>query len=292
MDPLSLMKVLWKHRWLSLPAVMLVLMMAGYVLFFGPRTYESSATYVVVDPNMPSEREMDRDKRLAKLNSDNPYIRGPESGLIVKVLVAKMSAASTQLDMEAAGLSTDYSVAQSAQSTMTVVISGFADTPEGAVATRQWLLDDLGRQLHHLQKVNGADDRYLFTALPVDVAREPVEKVSSRLRLLIVTLGAGAILVMGVVSVAAAMDRRRKDVPQVPSSTSTESATTKSPDSRPATRTNGVTPSSGNTRLHLTPFLPDQKTAELPPHIGSYDPPPWSTPQEPTDDWMKETHAS
>ena len=93
---------------------------------------------------------------------------------------------------------------------MTVVISAFANTPEGALATRQWLLDDLGRQLHDLQKVNGADDRFLFTALPVDVAREPVEKVSSRLRSLIVTLGAGAILVMGVVSVAAALDRRRK----------------------------------------------------------------------------------
>ena len=111
MDPLSLMKVLWKHRWLALPAVMLVLMMAGYVLFFGPRIYESSATYVVVNPNTPSDREMQRDKRLAKLNSDNPYIRATESGLIVKVLVAKMSAQSTQLDMEAAGLSTDYTVA-------------------------------------------------------------------------------------------------------------------------------------------------------------------------------------
>jgi hypothetical protein len=259
------------------------MLMGGYVLFFGPRVYECSATYVVVAPNTPSDREMERDKSLAKLNSDNPYIRGTESGLIVKVVVARMSGQPTQLDMKAAGLSTDYSVAQSAESTMTVLISAFADTPERAFATRQWLLDDLGRQLRDLQKVNGADDRFLFTALPVDVTREPVEKVSSRLRSLIVTLAAGAILVMGVVSVAAAIDRRRKDVLQVPSRTSTESASTKTPGSGPATRTRGVTPSSGSTRLHLTPSLPDQNTVELSPDIGSYDPPPRSTSQESTD---------
>ena len=96
MDPLSFMKVLWKHRWLALPAVVLVLMMAGYVVFFGPRTYESSAIYVVADPDTPSEREMQRDKRLAKLNSDNPYLRAADPALIVQVLVAKMSAQSTR----------------------------------------------------------------------------------------------------------------------------------------------------------------------------------------------------
>ena len=39
MDPLSVIKVLWKHRWLAppSPAIALVLLMGGYVLFFGPR---------------------------------------------------------------------------------------------------------------------------------------------------------------------------------------------------------------------------------------------------------------
>jgi capsular polysaccharide biosynthesis protein len=261
MDPLSLMKVLWKHRWLALPAVVLVIAMAGYVVFFGPRTYESSATYVVVNPDMPSDREMQLDKRLGKLNSDNPYLRGTESGLIVKVLVAKMSAQSTQLDLEAAGLSTDYTVAQSAESTMTVVISAFANTPERAVATRQWLLDDLDRQLHDLQKVNGADDRYLFTALPVDVTSEPVEKVSSRLRSLIVTLGVGAILVMGVTSVAQALDRRDRADPRHLAAT-TESSTA-SPGSPPAPRRNGVGPSNGRSRPEPALLSTDPSTVEL-----------------------------
>ena len=259
MDPLSLIKVIWKHRWLALPAVMLVLLMAGYVFFFGPRAYEASATYVVVDPNMPSDLEMERNRRLAKLNSDNPYLRGAEPGLIVNVLVAKMSAQSTQLNMEAAGLSTDYTVTQSAESMMTVVISGFGNTPEGSLATRQWLLDDLGRQLHDLQRVNGANDRYLFTALPVDVAREPVEKVSSRLRSLVVTFGAGAILVMGVVCVAAALERRRGVSSELPAAHllpigDDNARLTSSP------RTNGVAPSSGGSRPELTVLSTDPNT--------------------------------
>jgi hypothetical protein len=256
MDPLSMIKVLWKHRWLALPAVMLVFMMAGYVLFFGPRTYECSATYVLVNPNTPSEGEIQRDprlaKRLAKLNRDNPYLRAMESGLIVKVLVAKMSGQSTQISMEAAGLSTDYTVAQSAESPSTVVISAAANTPERALATRHWLLDDLALQLHDLQKVNGADDLYLFTALPVDVTREPVEKVSSRLRSLIVALAAGAILVMGVVSVAAALDRRKRVPSDLPAhAVSTESATTRL-ELPSAPRSNGAAPPRDSSRPEPT----------------------------------------
>jgi capsular polysaccharide biosynthesis protein len=261
MDPLLLIKVLWKHRWLALPAVMLVILIAGYMFFFGPRVYESSATYVVANPNTPSDSEMQRNKRLAKLNSDNPYLRAAESGLIVKVLVARMSGQSTQIEMEAAGLSTDYTVAQSPQSTMTVVISAAANTPERALATRQWLLDDLRRQLHDLQKVNGADDRYLFTALPVDVTSEPVEKVSSRLRSLIVTLGAGAILVMGVMSVAHALDRRDRASLRDPDATAESS--TASPVSPPEPRRNGAAPSNGRSRPEPAALSTDPDTVEL-----------------------------
>ena len=260
MDPLSLIKVMWKHRWLTLPAVMLVILMAGYVFFFGPRVYEASATYVVANPNTPSDGELQRNRRLAKLNSDNPYLRAAEPGLIVSVLVAKMSGQSTQISMEAAGLSTDYTVTQSAESTMTVVISAAGNTPERSLATRQWLLDDLGRQLHDLQKVNGANDRYLFTALPVDVAREPVEKVSSRLRSLVVTLGAGAILVMGVVSVAAALDRRRGVSSDLPARAAATESVTTIPESPPAPRSNGVVPSSAGSRPEPAVLSTDPNT--------------------------------
>ena len=74
----------------------------------------------------------------------------------------------------------------------------------------------MSRQLYDLQKVNGADDRYPVHGAPGGCGEEPVEKVSSRLRSLIVILGAGAILVMGVVSVAAALDRRRHGAPHLP----------------------------------------------------------------------------
>ena len=59
---------------------------------------------------------------------------------------------------------------------MTVVITAFADTPEGAVAADNGSKMISDRQLHDLQKVNDDDDRFLFTALPVDLAREPVQK--------------------------------------------------------------------------------------------------------------------
>jgi hypothetical protein len=208
MEPLSVLRMLWQHRLLALPVVALTIAGVVYVLLLGPRLYQSSATYVLVNPQVPTAEQLDRSARLARLNSNNPYLRSPDPSLIVQVMAAKLSAGATARKLQDAGLGPDYTVAQSAGNSQMLVVTGTGETAEKSIATTVWLTVELERELRTVQKVNGAADLYLFAALPVDVDATAVEKVSSRLRSVILVGVGGAVLLFSVVSLAAAWSPR------------------------------------------------------------------------------------
>lgn len=211
MDPYSMVKLLLRFwRW-AVPVLVVVLLAVGYVALFGPRTYESSATFVIVSPNVPTDRQLETNSRLAKLNSNNPYLRSDDQSLIVKILIAKMSAQATQDQLKQAGLSTDYTFEQSALSQMTMIITTSAPTAQGSEDSRQALITIFEQELVALQKVNGADDTYLFTALPVDLSVTPTLKTSSLLRSVILVFAGGCVLLIGVVSLGVGLERRRSE---------------------------------------------------------------------------------
>jgi hypothetical protein len=209
MDPLVVLRTLWRHRVLALPLLALICLAAVAVTLFGPRTYQSSATYVLINPKTPTEVELAKSARLRRLNSDNPYLRSSDPSLAVSVLVSTLSSDAVARELQSAGLGPDYAVERSASNSMLVVVTGYARSPETSLATMQWLGQQLGDTLHSLQKVNGADDLYLVAALPVDVALEAEEKVSSRLRAVILVLVGGVILLFAVVALGQARDSRR-----------------------------------------------------------------------------------
>lgn len=211
MDPLALIKIAWRLRRLTIPVIVLTILAGGYVLLFGPGTYQASSTYVLVNPKVPSELELAQDSRLARLNSDNPYLRSSDPRLAVQVLITKLGSEATAQQLLRAGLSTEYTVDQVANNNFMVLITAYGPNDGSALATRNWLGAELESQLRTMQKINGADDSYLFTALPVDIQPGATEKVSSRLRLLIVVLFGGAVLLLGALSAGVSWERKRAE---------------------------------------------------------------------------------
>jgi hypothetical protein len=209
MDLLSILRTVWRHRLLALPVVILTALGALYVLLLGPRVYQSTATFALARPQVPTAEEMQKSTRLARLNSNNPYLRAPDSSLIVQVAIARLAARETGEALQAAGLGPDYTVAQSAGNSSMLIITGSGDTPEKSLGSTAWLSEQLIAQLRAVQKVNGADDLYLFTALAVDADTKAQEKISSRLRGLILVGFGGAILLFGVTSLGVALERTR-----------------------------------------------------------------------------------
>jgi hypothetical protein len=212
MDPLSVLRTLIRHKWVALPVVLATLVAGVYVMFFAPRSYEAGMTYALITPKVPSTAELQTNPDLARINGDNPYLRSPDSTLLSQVLITKLGGQETADELKRRDLGTEYTVAQASNlgSGMLLQLSAAGTSPEQAVATVKELASVLTSTLYHLQKVNGADDAYLFSALPVDGPGEAKEIFSSRLRTLIIVLVGGAFLVFGAVSIARSLELTRE----------------------------------------------------------------------------------
>lgn len=201
MDPLAVLRTVWRQKWFALPAILIAVAAAVFVYLEGPRSYDSTQSFALANPKVPTEKEIDADPSLLELNSDNPYLRSSDPNLVANVVITRLNSQETAKRLEDAGLSTDYTVNSGALGGGLVVsISAAGETPAEAVEAVERLGELLTTYLHEVQTVNGADERFLFTAIMVSAPSEPTEQLSSRLRTVVVVGVAGLALVFGAIS--------------------------------------------------------------------------------------------
>jgi len=211
MDPLAVLRTIWRLKWFAIPAIVITIVAAVAVYQYGPRVYESSVSYAIVNPKTPTEVEIREDPALGDLNSDNPYLRSSDPDLIANVLIARLNAAGTQDQLKKLGLSTEFLASSGAGgSGLIVSITASGDSPRQSLDTTKELGSLFVKNLRAIQTVSGADDRYLFTSLIIDRPDSATEKLSSRLRTVIVVAIAGVILVFGSVSLGSWIETARK----------------------------------------------------------------------------------
>lgn len=217
MDPISVIKTLWRHKWVALPMVLLTVVACLYVMLFAQRTYQASMTYAVITPKVPTELELQANPALAAVNADNPYLRSPDRTLLSQVLITKLGAQETAEQLKRQGLGTEYTVGQSLNSTsgLLLQLTASGGSPDQAVDTAAALGKRLTTTLHDVQTINGADESYLFTALAVDGPGQAKEMFSSRLRTLIIVGVGGALLIFAAVSVAQSLELASARRPEV-----------------------------------------------------------------------------
>lgn len=204
MDPIAVFRTIWQHRLVAIPIVILTAMAAVYVYQFAPRSYEATSSYALINPDIPSQTDVLKNPELGKLNPKNPYLRSSNPSLIVQVLLTKLNDSSTADILVSQGLGNQYTVSRGLgdNSGFLVDIAGEGETPEKAIALTTELGKLLQEYLYDAQKVNGADDTYLFSSIAVATPDKATEKFSSRLRALIVVFLGGVVLMFGAVSVA------------------------------------------------------------------------------------------
>lgn len=217
MDPISVLKTLWRHKWAALPVALLTIFACVYVMFFAQRTYEATMTYALLSPKVPTEAELQARPDLAAVNGDNPYLRSGDRALLAQVMITKLGAQETAEHLADHGLGAEYTVAQSLSSGsgMLLEISASGKSPAQAVDTATELGRRLNTTLRDVQTINGADDSYLYSALAIDGPGQATEIFSSRLRTLIIVAVTGALLLFVSVSVARSVELARARRPVV-----------------------------------------------------------------------------
>lgn len=210
MDPLTVIRTVWHHKAYVFPVLLVTLIAAAYVFQFGPRYYESSMSYAMVNPKVPTDQELETNPGLAGLNRDNPFLRASDPSLISEVLIARLSNSKTAESLKTSGLSRDYTVLEGINGNGFVVsITGHGESEVQALETTRALGVLLESELRTIQKVSGADDRYLFTALMVNPPDKATEQFSSRLRSLIMVVLGGVVLMFGAVSLGRSLESVR-----------------------------------------------------------------------------------
>lgn len=217
MDPISVLRTLWRHKWAALPMALLTILACVYVMFFAQRTYEATMTYALLSPKLPTEAELQAKPELGAINGDNPYLRSGDRALLAQVLITKLGAQETAQQLKSQGLGGEYTVGQSLSSGsgMLLQLSASGNSPGQAVDTAMELGRRLNATLHQVQIINGADDSYLYSALAIDGPGQGSEIFTSRLRTLIIVVVAGALLVFVSVSVARSVELARARRPVV-----------------------------------------------------------------------------
>ncbi|WDF34218.1 chain-length determining protein [Arthrobacter agilis] len=208
MDPLAVVRTLWRFKAIVLPVVLLTAAAIVFVYQFGPRSYESSVSYALVNPQMPTSNELESSPELRRLNDDNPYLRSADPSLVTNVLVTRLRAAPVSNALEDAGLGEEYTVTPGVGGFI-VNITGTGTSPQQSLDTTTTLGAMLEDELLSIQTINGADSRYLFTSLLVAPPEEATEHFSSRLRAVIVVALGGAVLLFGGVSVGRGFESAR-----------------------------------------------------------------------------------
>lgn len=211
MDPLSVLKTLWTHKWVAMPMVVLTIVACTYGMLWAPRSYESSATFALAMPSLPTERQLENEPELAALNADNPYLRWNDTSLLAQVVIARVSSSDVAKELESRELSTDFTLIAPAGTTSGMLTVTATDTsPDEAAATVAFLADKFTSILREVQKVNNADDLYLVEAMPISGPTPPEEVFSSRLRSTAILGVVGAILLFGAVSIAQSVSESRR----------------------------------------------------------------------------------
>ena len=211
MDPIEVLRRLWQQRRFALPATLIAVIAAALTFAYGPRDYESTADYAVVNPNIPTSAQILADPTLGTLNSNNPYLRSPDPSLVASVVTTQLNAPSTADILKSMGLGTTYTVAPSVNGSGFIVeITGTGGTPAQSLATTKELGSMFVSNLRGIQTVNGADEHYLYTAILASPPDRATEKISSRLRTVIIVAVIGVILIFGSVSLGSSLSARRR----------------------------------------------------------------------------------
>jgi hypothetical protein len=212
MDPLAVIRTIWRMKWFAFPAIVLTIAAAAAVYLYGPRTYESTISYALVNPKIPSEKEIDLDPSLADLNADNPYLRSSDPNLIANVVITRLNAPGTQEQLKQKGLGTEFLANPGVGGAGLIVsITASGETEEQSLATIYELGGLFEDNLHAIQTINGADERYLFTSIVVAEPDQATEKLSSRVRTVIMVALAGVILIFGSISLGTWVESAKKN---------------------------------------------------------------------------------
>jgi len=187
----------WKYKLFMVPVAAVVLACAYYVLAVKAPTYESGATYILVNPPPPSLEALDRP------GADNPYLRFSSQAVLVEVLESRLNSEQTRKRLIKHGADPNYTVTSNPEFGLSgpiLQIIGTGESPAAAVQTTFLVGAAMTDELRRMQDVRRVDQPYRIKAQAVVGTRDAALRGAGKMRPLLAVLALGAILMFVVMS--------------------------------------------------------------------------------------------
>jgi hypothetical protein len=214
MDLLALSRTILRHKVAVIPVLVLVLLGLVYVLKVKPPTYEANGELALVNPPAaPTQAQIQADPKLAKINTNNPYLAYGDLTLVGDAVVDLVTSHAAQQTLAAQGVSPKYQVSMSSDpgNPAFVDITGVGTTPVAAIQAAKDIMVQATGDLQQMQEHVGVTPQYMITSDALLPPTSAQDQISSKLRTLIEVLGLGVIMLFMVISIAEAVSRRREE---------------------------------------------------------------------------------
>jgi hypothetical protein len=229
MDLVAIMQSIWRWKLVTIPVLLLTIAGIAYEGVLKPATYSAQASYILLAPPAPpTADQVAKDPALAKVNTNNPYLRFGDLSIVVSLLAQTMTTQSEQQAIVRQGGDPRYTVGLSdayATGAPIVQIQGIGDSPTAAIRTVQIVGAATKQMLYTLQAAQGTNSTYMITTLPISTPATATPQVSSKLRTVIAVFVAGMILLfMAISTMSGLAERRAKKRPLKPAADEVDDA--------------------------------------------------------------------
>jgi len=211
MDFFSIGGTLWRHKWVSIPLVLLTLLGMAYVLALKPPTYEAKADILLTNPPAaPTAFQISQDPSLAKMN--NPLAGLGSLTYVAEVLIDTVTAPAAKAELTQAGASGYQVVLDNAtQSNVppAIDVAATGRKPQAAMRSAQLVATAISGELVQLQASQHVQNKYMITAVEY-VTPSSATKSSGNLETAAGVAAIGLILLLVGVSIAEGRAEQKK----------------------------------------------------------------------------------
>jgi capsular polysaccharide biosynthesis protein len=212
MDLLSITRAIWRHKIAVLPVLLITALGVFYVVAVKPPVYQASSQVLLAPPQAPpTAAQIAKDPKLGKINTNNPYADLGNLQEVADVVISIVTTDTAEQALLAAGANPDYQVALSPAvgSPPIIEITGVGSTPQQAILSANLVASACENDLTQIQRAQDVSSLYMIKSIEYVTPQKAKLTVSAKLRTLIAVLGLGAVLLLVVVSLADAMEKRR-----------------------------------------------------------------------------------
>ena len=216
MDLLSIIQALWRHKLAVIPVIMLTILASFYVVKIKPAVYQASSSILLTNPPpAATQSQIAENPKLRKVNPYNTFANYGTLSVIAQAIIDAVTSSPIQSALVKSGVDRRYQLALSTTTDEPTAppiidITSFGATAQQAVRGANLLDDATKADLYQLQNSEGINSFYMVKAVDIVNPYQGQVSTSGKLRSLVAVLGVGVILLLAIISVTDALDKRRR----------------------------------------------------------------------------------